>query len=133
MDASVILSECLFKAVRSGGKGGQHVNKVSSRVELHFNPSESKGLTDSEKERLLVRLASKLSSEGVLRIVDDTSRSQYRNRILAGEKLISLLQESLKEKKKRKKTRIPAAANRKRLEDKAKRKQLKGNRKKPDW
>lgn len=82
---------------------------------------------------MLVRLASKLSSEGVLRIVDDTSRSQYRNRILAGEKLISLLQESLKEKKKRKKTRTPAAANRKRLEDKAKRKQLKGNRKKPDW
>ena len=74
--------ELQFKAVRSGGAGGQHVNKVSTKVELSFAIPSSEGLSDAEKERILLKLKSRLNNEGVLVLKCDEARSQHKNKVL---------------------------------------------------
>lgn len=113
-------NECILKATRSGGKGGQHVNKVSSRVELSFDIPGSKLLSDEQKNILLAKLATKLSAEGVLRITEDSDRSQHVNRENVIVKFYALLEKALKPVKKRKKSKIPKAVKEKRLEHKKK-------------
>ena len=113
-------NECELKAVRSGGKGGQHVNKVSSRVELTFSIPGSLLLDDAQKNILLVKLESKLSTEGVLRITEDSDRSQHVNRERIIEKFFYLLEKALAPVKKRKKTKVSKAAKAKRLDKKRK-------------
>lgn len=97
-----ILREVRFKATTSGGKGGQHVNKVSSRIELFWTPSESASLEEEIKERLLAKLASKLNQEGELRIVCEEERSQLQNKQKAIEKFYKLITSCFKEPKKKK-------------------------------
>src|SRR6476620_9971788 len=106
--------ECELKAVRSGGKGGQHVNKVSSRVELTFSIPNSLLLDDAQKNILLAKLESKLSTDGVLRITEDSDRSQHVNREKIIEKFYVLLEKALAPIKKRKKMKISKAAKAKR-------------------
>lgn len=121
-------SECVLKAVRSGGKGGQHVNKVSSRIELSFDIPNSKLLSDEQKNILLEKLATRLSDEGVLRLTEDGDRSQHVNREKIFIKLYSLIEKALRPVKKRKKTKIPKAVKEKRLQHKKRKSDIKKSR-----
>lgn len=93
--------EFIFKATRSSGKGGQHVNKVASKIELLFYPKESTLLTSSEKTIALEKWKTKLSAEGCLRIVCQEDRSQLKNKEIAIRKFYSLLKRTLQKPKKR--------------------------------
>ncbi len=123
--------ELRFTASRSGGPGGQHVNKVSTRVTLLFDVEGSPSLSPEQKARVLRRLASRVTKEGVLRIVSQASRSQAANRAAAIERLVRLLGGALRREKPRVKTGIPAAAKATRLEQKKRRARIKKERAAP--
>ncbi|HRH64298.1 MAG TPA: peptide chain release factor-like protein [Bacteroidia bacterium] len=93
--------EFMFKATRSSGKGGQHVNKVASKIELLFYPNESVLLTSSEKALVLEKWKNKLSAEGCLRIVCQEDRSQLKNKEIAIRKFYTILKRTLQKPKKR--------------------------------
>lgn len=131
MNTSVIISELKYKAIRSSGAGGQHVNKVSSKIELSFDVSSSKGLSEDEKRLLLNKLSSKLTKEHVLILQCDESRSQHRNKDIGVKRLLDLLKTNLVVPKTRKATKVPKAVVKKRQEDKKRQSLKKANRKKP--
>ncbi|MFC3562554.1 alternative ribosome rescue aminoacyl-tRNA hydrolase ArfB [Pedobacter jamesrossensis] len=132
-DREQILKSVTFKTSRSGGKGGQNVNKVSSKVELIFNVSEADFLNDDEKELLKLRLENRLDSEGLLHIVSQEDRSQLLNKEKTVIKLIELIKKSLVVQKKRKPTKIPKRVIEKRLKSKAAVSEKKKNRFTPDF
>lgn len=113
-----IIKEVTFKTSRSGGKGGQNVNKVSSKVELIFNVRGTTFLTEEERVLLTERLGKRLDQEGFLHIVSQEDRSQLLNKEKTIAKLIELLKSALHVHKKRKPTKIPKAVIRKRLANK---------------
>lgn len=113
-----ILSESAFKASRSSGAGGQHVNKVSSRISLCFNVRDSLVLDEREKARIIQRLGSRLNAAGELCVHSQESRSQYSNKEDAKRKLYGLLAQAFREKKKRLPTRVSKAAKERRLKGK---------------
>ncbi len=131
MNTSVIISELKFKAIRSSGAGGQHVNKVSSKVELSFDIMASLGLTDDEKLLLIQKLSSRLSKSGILLIQCGESRSQHRNKELAIKRLLDTLKANLHIPKKRIATKPSKNSVKKRLDSKQKQATKKINRKKP--
>ncbi len=133
MDKAILLKELQFKAVRSGGAGGQHVNKVSTKIELSFDLEGSNALSDLEKERIRLRLGARLTKENVLQLQCDESRSQHKNKDLAIIRLFDILENALKTNKKRKKTRPTLSAVVKRLDSKKKESQKKANRERPRW
>ncbi|MCW5514789.1 alternative ribosome rescue aminoacyl-tRNA hydrolase ArfB [Muriicola sp. Z0-33] len=120
MDKERILQELNFQAVRSSGAGGQHVNKVSSKVVLQFNLDASKGLTEKEKGRIVQKLANRLTKENSLQLQCEESRSQHKNKELVIKRFFNLLTEALQVPKKRKKTKPSKAAIEKRLQSKKK-------------
>jgi len=124
-------SELKFKTSRSSGPGGQHVNKVNTRVELRFDIANSALLNDEEKETLIEKLKNKINNEGVLIIVSQHSRSQIKNKERAVEQFYQLINKALTPVKKRKATKTPGHAKKKRLEDKLKRAEIKELRKPP--
>ncbi|RYG19390.1 MAG: aminoacyl-tRNA hydrolase [Chitinophagaceae bacterium] len=126
-----IVKEITFKTSRSGGKGGQNVNKVATKVELIFNIGSSTFFSAAEKALLLEKLESKLDSEGNLHVVSQKDRSQLANKEDAIEKLMLLLRKSLHIPKKRKPTKIPKSVIEKRLEGKSATSAKKQNRKRP--
>ena len=128
-----LLREVKFKASLSGGKGGQNVNRVHTKAELYWKPFSSQVLEPEVKEKIISRISSKLSAEGELRIVCEEERSQLKNKQKAIQKLYGLLSSCFKERKKRKATKPSKASVRKRLDEKAKQKKLKSDRKKPDY
>jgi ribosome-associated protein len=113
-----VMDECLIKTSRSGGKGGQHVNKVSTKVELIFSVEQSGLFSAEEKTKLMSRLADKLDGEGFLHVVCQASRSQTDNKHTAAEKLLKLLVNALTDKKPRKATRPKKSAIEQRLSEK---------------
>lgn len=131
MDVSQLLEEVQYKAVRSSGAGGQHVNKVATKVVLTFSIATSKAFSEIEKERLLQKLDKRISSEGFLTVTSSDSRSQYRNKMLATDKLIALLQQALKVNKPRKKSKPSKAAIEKRIKAKKNQALKKHHRKRP--
>ncbi|WP_293785123.1 alternative ribosome rescue aminoacyl-tRNA hydrolase ArfB [uncultured Pedobacter sp.] len=114
-----ILRSAIFKTSRSGGKGGQHVNKVSSKVELVFDIENFVYFTDEDKALLRVKLQGSLDNEGLLHIVSQEDRSQLLNKEKTIVKLIDLLKKALRVQKKRKPTKIPKGVIEKRLKNKA--------------
>lgn len=132
MDNQRIVQELKFKAVRSSGAGGQHVNKVSTKVELSFDVLNSDALSDGEKERIKKKLKGRLTNVGVLTLHGDSTRSQHRNKELVIKRFLKLLEESLKIPKKRKKTKPSRGAIERRLKSKKKASEKKANRGKPE-
>lgn len=110
--------EVIYKASRSGGAGGQHVNKVSSRVELLFPLAGSALFSDEEKERIGQKLQSRITKEGFIQLFCDEERSQYMNKEKALKRLMNLLAAALHQPKKRKPTTVSKAAKAARLETK---------------
>lgn len=114
-DIQLLETELQFKTSRSGGSGGQHVNKVSTKVELDFDIAASRILNEDQKALLLEKLASRITNEGVLQIVSQSERSQLRNKKAALDKFQELLLDAFKVQKKRKPTKTPKAVKEKRL------------------
>ena len=111
-------SELDVRVSRSSGAGGQHVNKTSSRVEIFWNIPSSQAISEEERSRLLDKLASKLTTEGSVRVVASDMRSQSRNRELAEERLAELVRRALIIPKKRRATKPTKASKEARLEEK---------------
>lgn len=121
-------AELEYRASRSGGPGGQHVNTSSTRVEVWWDIGSSPSLDEATRARLLERLASKLDAEGRLRIVSGASRSQLQNRVAVTERLARVAADALHVPKQRRKTKPSRAAKAARLEEKRKRADLKASR-----
>lgn len=133
MNTEILISELNFKAIRSSGPGGQHVNKTASKVEISFNLDASQALSETEKERLHLKLSSKISSEGLIMLQCGETRSQHRNKAIIIERLIELLQRNLKVAKPRKKTKPSKGAIERRLKSKKEHALKKADRKPPKY
>lgn len=131
MNAENILKELNFKAIRSSGAGGQHVNKTSSKIELTFDLENSNSLSEDEKTLLKAKLSSKLTNEDVLILFCEETRSQHRNKDLAIKLFLGLIEANLIRPKRRKKTKPSKGAIKKRLETKQRTSVKKALRKRP--
>lgn len=133
MKIETLLKELEFKAVRSSGPGGQHVNKTASKVEVAFHIHNSDALSEDEKEQLLIQLASKITSEGYLKLTSSETRSQHQNKELVTQRLIELIKKNRKKPKPRKKTKPSKSSIEKRLTKKKVQGIKKTNRKPPKF
>lgn len=129
---TLLIQELSFKAVRSSGAGGQHVNKVSSKIELSFNVFESGVLTEEQKNRIGLKLHHRLTKNQILILQCDESRSQHKNKELVIKRFLELISNALIITKKRIPTKIPKSVIRKRLKSKRNQSEKKANRRKPN-
>jgi len=133
MNTENLLKELRFKATRSSGAGGQHVNKVSSKIVLSFAILNSKELTDKQQELLCKNLATRLTKEQVLILSCDESRSQHQNKALVIQRFLAVIKTALVRPKRRKATRPSKSSVRKKAENKRKHAFKKTMRKKPGF
>jgi ribosome-associated protein len=115
---SIPRTELDVRVSRSSGAGGQHVNKTSSRVEIFWNIVGSRAVSEEQRARLMEKLASRLTTEGSIRVVASDMRSQSRNRELAEERLAEMVRRALIVPRKRKATKPTRAAKEARLDSK---------------
>ena len=125
---TIPLSELRFRFARSSGPGGQHVNRSATRVELLFDVAGSPSLTEAQRERALKALAPYIDSDGVLHLISQTFRSQFRNREEAVERFQTLMRRAMKVPKRRRPTRPSRAARERRLASKRRRSEIKRQR-----
>ncbi|MGE0191309.1 MAG: alternative ribosome rescue aminoacyl-tRNA hydrolase ArfB [Planctomycetota bacterium] len=123
--------EVRLKAVRSGGPGGQHVNRTASKVELRWSLAESSAPSDADRSWLAQRLASRLTSDGELVLTADTERDQHRNVDEVLDRFIAVLREALRRPRKRKATRPTRASKERRLDSKKRQSARKRDRRTP--
>jgi ribosome-associated protein len=125
-------SEITYKTARSGGKGGQNVNKVETMVEALWFVAGSRFFEDAQKERIAEKLGTKINKEGSLYVRSSEARSQLENKEIATQKMLELVMKSLIVPKKRRATKPSKAAKEQRLETKKKAAQKKEMRKPPE-
>jgi ribosome-associated protein len=132
MEIQTILSEVKYKAVRSSGAGGQNVNKVSSKVVLTFDLSNSQALSEEEKLLLETNLQNRLTADLILILNCDEDRSQLKNKEIVTKRFLDIIKKGLYVPKERKPTKIPKSVIRKRIKDKKSVSEVKKNRRKPE-
>lgn len=120
MNVDSLINELSFTTSRSGGSGGQHVNKVETKVTLYFDLVNSKALSEKERQLLLKNLANKINKQGVLILSSDKSRSQLANK----EKVITKFKLLLKKATQKKKKRIPTKPSKAAVESIRKKKKI---------
>ena len=133
MDKGIIKKEIVVKTARSSGSGGQHVNKVSTKVEIHFHVQRSQGLTEEEKKNIANKLANRIVNSGNLIVTCQQTRSQLKNKELAINKLYKLLKKGVFVRAPRKYRGISKSQNRKRLKNKRQHSEKKAMRKSVDF
>jgi ribosome-associated protein len=125
---SLPLTELEYRASRSGGPGGQHVNTSSTRIEVVWDIAASPSLDEAQRARLLARLVTRVDSAGRLRLVSSGSRSQLQNREEVTERLRTMVAAALAVPKPRRRTKPSRAAKARRLEEKRRRSDIKRTR-----
>ncbi|WP_375241694.1 alternative ribosome rescue aminoacyl-tRNA hydrolase ArfB [Lacinutrix sp.] len=130
-EEEALIKEFNFKAIRSSGAGGQHVNKVSSKIELSFNLETSLVLNENQKQVIKLKLSNRINKDGLLILQCGESRSQHRNKNIAIIRIIQVLKSALYIQKRRIPTKTPKAVVFKRLKNKRVNKERKANRSKP--
>jgi ribosome-associated protein len=124
-DVVISDEELRFTASRSGGPGGQNVNKVSTRVTVWFDVGRCPALSREQKQRIASRLATRMNNAGELRVISQQTRSQVQNRELAVTRLVELLREALRTDAPRVETRVPRRVEERRRQGKKERGALK--------
>ncbi|MFO7719729.1 MAG: alternative ribosome rescue aminoacyl-tRNA hydrolase ArfB [Gillisia sp.] len=130
-DYEALKLELIFKAVKSSGPGGQHVNKTASKIILNFDLGNSQALSEEEKARVSIKLASRITNSGEIILESGETRSQHKNKELVTTRFFELIQKAVKREKPRKKTRPTKASKLKRLRSKKIKSEKKVTRQKP--
>lgn len=133
MDKELLRNELTFKATRSSGPGGQHVNKTSTRIELYWSLHDSQAFSEDQKVRLREKLHNRLTKDDILILASGQTRSQFKNKEQVIKRFFELMKEALTPPKKRKKSKPTYASKVKRLQSKKQHAEKKASRKKPDF
>lgn len=133
MNKELLLNELVFKASRSSGSGGQHVNKTSTRIELFWSLDSSACFSEDEKVRLREKLQNRLTKEQVLILSSGQTRSQFKNKGHVIRRFFELLEAALILPKVRKKSKPSYSSKLKRLQSKKQHSEKKSNRKRPEY
>ncbi|HEX2645525.1 MAG TPA: alternative ribosome rescue aminoacyl-tRNA hydrolase ArfB, partial [Thermoanaerobaculia bacterium] len=127
-DLEIPEEELTFLTSRSGGPGGQNVNKLETKVTLRFDLAGSPRLSEEQRQRIRERLATRITRDGILQVSSQRHRTQAANREAAVARFAELVGEALQEEMPRKPTKVPRAVKRRRLEDKRRRSETKRGR-----
>jgi ribosome-associated protein len=130
MNLDILKRELTYRTARSGGSGGQNVNKVETKVEVMLDLTTTEAFSDDDKELIFSRLENRISKEGILSAVNQTERSQLANKILAEKKLIKLVDKALIKEAERKPTKTPPSVIAARTREKKQTAERKATRKK---
>ncbi|MCO4805566.1 alternative ribosome rescue aminoacyl-tRNA hydrolase ArfB [Salibacteraceae bacterium] len=132
-DSNTFEKELKFRTSRSGGPGGQSVNKTETRVEVMFDIAASKALSESQKEIIKIKLGNRISSSNIISLAVSEKRGQLENKGLAINRLHSILEDALTPEKRRIPSKPSKASKTRRIESKNRRSELKSSRRwKPD-